>query len=292
MVLVWFEGGQGEVRGACAPPAPPTPQIAPPEPPPPHLKLPHLDPPPPNRPPRSPPPPSPLLDPPPFTLPESPLQSPRPKGASSQQLVAGAVGVQNRGAACPGGQSLFPINENSKVKIDAKKELYAAEAVEQPPDEDILERAAEAKNLTPNELMRKVSAPDMGITSRPVVLDAGKPQSIQVEAEDTTTCANRDWGRQCWETSVTKSLFLEIDYWVKHMEREYHRHHLLVGEISAGESSMQIFAHHLVCTTHIAIVLEHDEPRKTESVSASTFPQSRHLGVTYPLREQVSTTHM
>ena len=34
MVMVWFEGVQGEVRGACAPPPPtPPPQIAPPGPP-------------------------------------------------------------------------------------------------------------------------------------------------------------------------------------------------------------------------------------------------------------------
>ena len=52
MVMVRLEGGQEEVRGACAPP----PQ---------HPKLPHLDPPPPN---------SPHLDPPPSpTLPEPPL---------------------------------------------------------------------------------------------------------------------------------------------------------------------------------------------------------------------------
>ena len=30
MVMVWIEGGQGEVRGACAPRPPHTPQIAPP----------------------------------------------------------------------------------------------------------------------------------------------------------------------------------------------------------------------------------------------------------------------
>ena len=53
MVMVWLEGGQGEVRGACAP--------LPPQ----HPKSPHLDPPP-NRPSRSPPPPKPLLDPPPM----------------------------------------------------------------------------------------------------------------------------------------------------------------------------------------------------------------------------------
>ena len=79
MVMLWLEGGQGEVRGACAPPPPPTPQIAQP------------GPPPPTDPPRA-PPPSPLLDPPP----------PPPQGASGQQLVGGVVGVQNRGVAPPG----------------------------------------------------------------------------------------------------------------------------------------------------------------------------------------------
>ena len=74
MVMVWLEGGQGEVRGACAPP--PAPQ---------HPKSPHLDPPPPNRPSWSPPPIRPSLKPPP----------PPPQGASGQQLVGGVVGVQN-----------------------------------------------------------------------------------------------------------------------------------------------------------------------------------------------------
>ena len=49
LMMVWLEGGQGEVRGACAP-TPATPQIAPPgTPPPPHThhpNSPHLDPPP------------------------------------------------------------------------------------------------------------------------------------------------------------------------------------------------------------------------------------------------------
>ena len=65
MVMVWLEGGQGEVRGACAPP----PQ---------HPKSPHLDPPP-TDPPGA-PPPKPLLDPPPSPLPEPPLQCPPPRG--------------------------------------------------------------------------------------------------------------------------------------------------------------------------------------------------------------------
>ena len=58
MVMVWLEGGQEEVRGACAPPSPPT------------------------DPPGVPPPPKPLLDPPPphLPLPEPPLQCPPPRG--------------------------------------------------------------------------------------------------------------------------------------------------------------------------------------------------------------------
>ena len=67
----------------------------------------------PNRPTWSPPPPPPriaplgptpppLLYPPPFALPKPPLQAPPPpQGASSQQLVGGVVGVQNRGVAPP-----------------------------------------------------------------------------------------------------------------------------------------------------------------------------------------------
>ena len=87
MVMLWLEGGQGEVRGACAPPPPQ------------HPKSPHLDPPPPNPPSRSPPPPpEPLLDPPS----NAPPPPPPPQGASGQQLVGGVVGVQNRGVAPPG----------------------------------------------------------------------------------------------------------------------------------------------------------------------------------------------
>ena len=96
MVMVWLEGGQGEVRGACAPPPPtpnrptwiPPPQIAPPDPPP----QPTLPEPPPQAPPRPPPIPCPPPPPPPA------------QGASGQQLVGGGgvVGVQNRGVAPPG----------------------------------------------------------------------------------------------------------------------------------------------------------------------------------------------
>ena len=53
MVMVWLEGGQGEVRGACAPPPSPPEHPKSPhlDPPPHHPKSPHLDPPPPpNRP--------------------------------------------------------------------------------------------------------------------------------------------------------------------------------------------------------------------------------------------------
>ena len=80
MVMLWLEGGQGEVRGACAPP----PQ---------HPKSPLPEP----------PPPSPLLDS-PSNAP--PLPPPPPQGASGQQLVGGVVGVQNRGVAPPGGTML------------------------------------------------------------------------------------------------------------------------------------------------------------------------------------------
>ena len=82
MVMVWLEGGQGEVRGACPPP-PNTPNCP-------------TWTPPPNRPSRS-PPPQPLLYPPPSPSLNPPLQSPPPppQGASGQQLVGGVVGVQN-----------------------------------------------------------------------------------------------------------------------------------------------------------------------------------------------------
>ena len=69
MVMVWLEGGHGEVRGACAPPPPPTPN------------RPTWNPPPPPQPtlPEPPPPPKPLLDPPPQSpLAEPPLQCPPP----------------------------------------------------------------------------------------------------------------------------------------------------------------------------------------------------------------------
>ena len=106
MVMVWLEGGQGEVRGACAPlpPPPTTPQIAPPGPPPhQHPELPHLDPPPtntpncptwtppPTDPPGAPPPQSPSLNPPPLRCPPPPPPPPPPQGASGQQLVGGVA---------------------------------------------------------------------------------------------------------------------------------------------------------------------------------------------------------
>ena len=104
MVVVWLEGGQGEVRGACAPP-PPTPQIAPHGPPPPPPQFAPLGTPPPQ--PTLPGPPlSPLLDPPPprpfLNPPSHAPPPPAPQGASGQQLVGGGVvGVQNRGVAPP-----------------------------------------------------------------------------------------------------------------------------------------------------------------------------------------------
>ena len=90
MVMLWLEGGQGEVRGACPPP-PNRPTWTPPP----------TDPPgdpPPNRPSRSPPPPiAPRRPPPPNPPPPPP--PPPPQGASGQQLARGVVGVQNRGVA-------------------------------------------------------------------------------------------------------------------------------------------------------------------------------------------------
>ena len=44
MVMVWLEGGQGEVRGACAPPPPRNTTNHPTWTPTPHPKSPHLDP--------------------------------------------------------------------------------------------------------------------------------------------------------------------------------------------------------------------------------------------------------
>ena len=73
MVMVWLEGGQGEVRGACAPPP----------------KSPHLDPPPiappPNPPPMPPPPPPP----------------PPPPGGPSAHFYWGGSRVQKRGDVTP-----------------------------------------------------------------------------------------------------------------------------------------------------------------------------------------------
>ena len=80
------------------------------------------------------------------------------------------------------GQSLFSINEKSKVKIDAKKELHATEVVEKPSGEEILERAAKAKDLTPCEVLRKVTLPDMEIIPHPVVrcsISASRPKIKQ-----------------------------------------------------------------------------------------------------------------
>ena len=93
MVMVWLEGGQGEVRGACAPPPPPPPQIAahgPPS----HPTLPER--PAPSKPLLDPPPHCPSLKPPSNASPPAP-----PARASGQQLVGGVVGVQNRGVAPP-----------------------------------------------------------------------------------------------------------------------------------------------------------------------------------------------
>ena len=77
MVMVWLEGGQGEVRGACPPPHPQHPKSPHLDPPPHHPNLPHQDPPPPTDPPGA-PPPKPLLDPPTKPLLEPPLPCPPP----------------------------------------------------------------------------------------------------------------------------------------------------------------------------------------------------------------------
>ena len=52
------------------------------------------------------------------------------------------------------------------------------------------------------------------------------------------------------------------------MEWDYHRLDLWAREISGGESTIQIFEHHPIYTTHRMIVLGHDERRKIESLSA------------------------
>ena len=94
MVMLWLEGGQGEVL--CSPPHPNTPS-RPTWTPPPQPTLP--EPPPPTDPPGAPPPIAPPR--PPLQCPPPPPPPP-PQGASGQQLVGGVVGVQNRGVAPPG----------------------------------------------------------------------------------------------------------------------------------------------------------------------------------------------
>ena len=78
MVMVSLEGGQGDVRGACAPPPKKCPTWIPP----PHPNSPHLDTPPQRT--LLDPLPKPVLDPPPIC----PSLTP-PPGASGQQLVTG-----------------------------------------------------------------------------------------------------------------------------------------------------------------------------------------------------------
>ena len=85
MVMVWLEGGQGEARGACAPPPPLAPPLNTPNlptwtPPP---NRPSLNPPPSNAPPPPPPPPPPLL------------------GAFGPLLLGGGSRVQKRGDVPP-----------------------------------------------------------------------------------------------------------------------------------------------------------------------------------------------
>ena len=82
MVMLWLEGGQGEVRRACAPP--PTPQVA------------HLDPPPQTDPPGA-PPPSPLLDPPSNAPPPPPPPPPPPRGLRPTVSMGGSWRPEPRG---------------------------------------------------------------------------------------------------------------------------------------------------------------------------------------------------
>ena len=104
MVMVWLEGGQGEVRGACAPPPPntpnrptwtPPPANCPTYPPPPQLTLPKH------------PPPKPFLDPPPIrpslNAPPPIPPPPPPRGLRPTVSWGGVVGVQNRGVLPPPG---------------------------------------------------------------------------------------------------------------------------------------------------------------------------------------------
>ena len=96
MVMVWLEGGQGEVRGACAP-LPPClpPQIAPPGPPPPPPRIAPLGPPPPQ--PTLPdPPPQPLLYPPPSPS-LNPPPPPPPRGLRPTVRRGGSRRPEPRG---------------------------------------------------------------------------------------------------------------------------------------------------------------------------------------------------
>ena len=141
MVMVWLEGGQGEVRGACAPPPPP-----------PHPKSPYLDPaptpnrptgppPPPTDPPGAPPPPFAPPRPPPLPCPPPPPPPPPPPGASGQQLVGGVVGVQNRGVAPPGmspaprgwAKQCRQLPENSNQGIHAEVPAHLLSLYAPPP---------------------------------------------------------------------------------------------------------------------------------------------------------------
>ena len=84
MVMVWLEGGRGEVRGACAPP-------------PHHPKSPHLDPPPPHNEPSQPHPKRTLPTPPPYPLPEPHIQCPPPPCLRPASTGGGGSRAQKRG---------------------------------------------------------------------------------------------------------------------------------------------------------------------------------------------------
>ena len=84
-MVVWLEGGQGEVKGACDGPTLGLGGMYPPN-------CPTCTPPPPNQPSRTPAPQG--KSPPPLAPCRNPPPSP-PQGASGQRLVGGGSGVQN-----------------------------------------------------------------------------------------------------------------------------------------------------------------------------------------------------
>ena len=121
MVMVWLAGGQGKVRGACAP--------SPPQ----HPNLPHLDPPPPTDPPGAPPPLSPSWTPPPLPLPEPLLQCPPPpppQGASGQQLIGeGSRRPKLRGRPPPVLDCSHTVSSQEEIKTTTESIQLLQEVV-------------------------------------------------------------------------------------------------------------------------------------------------------------------